>query len=139
MTDSRHDLDVIRELNVRMNVEETRGTAGVDFFRDLLDQALRFRRASGAIVTRDEFLIDLANPTNRRERIEPVSEMVSQVYENAAVVSVLLHVAGNNGPTRLDGLFRNIRIFHRDGTELPWRLKIWFNDAVLGAVPIQAR
>ena len=67
------------------------------FFSTLLDQTLSFRRASGAVVTRDEFLIDLADPANRRDRIAPVGEPVCQVYENTAVVSVLLDVVGVNG------------------------------------------
>ncbi len=42
----------------------------------------------------------------------------------------LLHVVGHNGPNKLDGLFRNIRIFYRATPDSPWRLHIWFNDAV---------
>ena len=40
MSTSQHELDVIRDLNRRMNTEETRGIDGVKFFRDLLDQTL---------------------------------------------------------------------------------------------------
>jgi hypothetical protein len=124
------DTDTIRDLNVRMQEEETRGLNGFPFFRDLLDQTLRFRRASGAVATRDEFLIDLANPLNRRDRIEAVGQIACEVYENTAVASVLLRVEGSNADVPVKGLFRNIRIFHRDGTGKPWRLKVWFNDRV---------
>ena len=62
MAASRHDPNVIRDLNDQMNAEEARGAADVDFFRNLLDQALRFRRASGAIVTREESLMKLVEP-----------------------------------------------------------------------------
>lgn len=79
----------ILELNRRLTEEETRGPEGVPFFRDVLDEALRFRRANGAIVTRDEFLIDLADPANRRELSEPASEVSCEIYEDCAVVSVL--------------------------------------------------
>ena len=104
------DKSALLDLNRRMHVEETRGNEGVPFFRELLDQTLRFRRASGAIVTREEFLIDLANPANRRETIDPVGEIGCEVYENTAVVSVILRVVGNNGATRVNGLFRNLRL-----------------------------
>jgi hypothetical protein len=124
------DVEAIRATNVSMHAEEKRGAEGLPFFRNLLDQTLRFRRASGAVATRDEFLIDLANPLNRRDRIEPVGEIACEVYENSAVASVLLRVEGRNGDTPVKGLFRNIRIFHRDGAGKPWMLKVWFNDRV---------
>jgi hypothetical protein len=64
--------DVIRALNARMHAEEKRGADGLGFYRELLDQTLRFRRASGAVVTRDEYLIDLGNRRTDAEQIEPV-------------------------------------------------------------------
>ena len=130
MSSASSDHEAILDVNQRMNLEETRGVAGVPFFREILDQSLRFRRASGAIVTRDEFLIDLANPMNTRERIETINEPACDVHENTAVVSVVLHVVGCNGAKRFEGRYRNIRIFHRGTDSSPWRLKIWFNDDI---------
>jgi hypothetical protein len=130
MTQPSREEQAVLELNHRMHVEETRGAAGVDFFRDLLDQSLRFRRAGGDIVTREEFLIDLANPLNGRETIEPIGPVSCALFERVAVVTVLLHVVGHNGAKKFDGLFRNIRIFHRETAQPAWRLKMWFNDAV---------
>jgi hypothetical protein len=46
------------------------------------------------------------------------------------VVSVLIAVVGNNGDVCVDGMYRNIRIFHREAASGPWRLKVWFNDRV---------
>jgi hypothetical protein len=124
------EVDVIRVLNAQMSAEEKRGADGVDYYRELLDQSLRFRRASGAVVTRDEYLIDLANPANSRDEIEPVGPLDCTVYENTAIASVLLRVKGMNGDKPLSGLFRNVRIFHREASDKPWRLKVWFNDKV---------
>jgi len=122
--------DEIRVLNAQMHAEEKRGAGGLGFYRELLDQTLRFRRASGAVVTRDEYLIDLANPANTRDEIEPVGPIDCTVYENTAVASVLLRVKGMNGGKPLSGSFRNVRIFHREAPDKPWRLKVWFNDKV---------
>jgi hypothetical protein len=122
--------DVIRALNAQMHAEEKRGADGLGFYRELLDQTLRFRRANGAVVTRDEYLIDLANPANRREQIEPVGPIDCTVYENTAIASVLLRVKGDNAGAPLAGSFRNVRIFHREAPDKPWRLKVWFNDKV---------
>ena len=130
MAECQAEDETLVALNGRMHAEEKRGREGLGFFRDLLDQTLRFRRADGTIVTRDEFLVDLVDPANGRDSIDPVEPLTCHVYENTAVASVLLHVAGHNGTKHFDGLFRNIRIFHRDGAGAPWRLKVWFNDAV---------
>jgi Domain of unknown function (DUF4440) len=124
------DLDAIRTLNLQMHVEEKRGAEGVTFFGRVLDQALRFRRANGAVVTRDEFLIGLANPDNHRDAIELVGPLMCEVYENTAIASALLRVEGRNGTAPVNGLFRNIRIFSRPGPGRPWTLHIWFNDRV---------
>jgi hypothetical protein len=124
------EVDALRVLNAQMHAEEKRGAGGVGFYRELLDQTLRFRRASGAVVTRDEYLIDLANPANTRDEIEPVGAIDCTVYENTAVASVLLRVKGMNAGKPLSGLFRNVRIFHREAPDKPWRLKVWFNDTV---------
>jgi hypothetical protein len=131
MSDSKAaQVDEIRVLNAQMHAEEKRGADGVGFYRELLDQSLRFRRANGAVVTRDEYLIDLANPENIRDEIEPVGSIECTVYENTAVASVLLRVKGMNAGKPLSGLFRNVRIFHRDAPDKPWRVKVWFNDKV---------
>jgi len=124
------EADEIRVLNAQMHAEEKRGAGGLGFYRELLDQTLRFRRGSGAVVTRDEYLIDLANPANTRDEIEPVGAIECTVYENTAVASVLLRVKGTNAGKPLSGLFRNIRIFHREAPDNPWRLKVWFNDKI---------
>lgn len=128
--DKAIEVDEIRVLTAKMSAEEKKGADGVGFYRELLDQSLRFRRADGAVVTRDEYLIDLANPANSRDEIEPVGAIDCTVYENTAVASVLLRVKGKNAGAAFAGVFRNIRIFHRDAPDKPWRLKIWFNDKV---------
>lgn len=127
---SAAEADVLRTLNLQIHTEEKRGSDGLGFFRELLDPTLRFRRASGVVVTREEYLIDLANPANRREQIEPVGTIDCFVYENTAIASMLLRVTGSNAGAPFGGAFRNVRIFHRDRPDQPWRLKMWFNDKV---------
>ena len=64
------------------------------------------------------------------DEIEPVGAIDCAVYENTAVASVLLRVKGMNAGKPLAGLFRNVRVFHREAPDKPWRLKVWFNDKV---------
>ena len=119
--------DGLREITDRMHREEQRGAEGVAFFARLLDEDLRFRRASGTVVTRDRFLHDLARPDNRRTRIEAVEGPGIQVLGDRALVQVVLAVEGSDGETPVDGVYRNNRVFERDGAG-PWALTVWFNE-----------
>ena len=119
----------LREITDRMHVEEQRGAEGVAFFSGLLDEDLRFRRAGGTVVTRDRFLHDLARPDHRRTRIEPVEGPGIQVLGDRALVEVVLAVEGRDGDEPVDGVYRNIRVFERDGGG-PWALTVWFNERV---------
>jgi hypothetical protein len=119
----------LREITDRMHEEEQRGADGVAFFSDLLDEDLRFRRAGGTVVTRDRFLHDLARPDHRRTRIEPVEGPGIQVLGDRALVQVVLAVEGRDGDEPVDGVYRNIRVFERDGGG-PWALTVWFNERV---------
>jgi hypothetical protein len=119
----------LREITDRMHVEEQRGAEGVAFFSGLLDEDLRFRRAGGTVVTRDRFLHDLARPDHRRTRIEPVEGPGIQVLGDRALVQVVLAVEGRDGDQPVDGVYRNIRVFERDGGG-PWALTVWFNERV---------
>ena len=119
----------LREITDRMHVEEQRGAEGVAFFSGLLDEDLRFRRAGGTVVTRDRFLHDLARPDHRRTRIEPVEGPGIQVLGDRALVEVVLAVEGRDGDEPVDGVYRNIRVFERDGSG-PWALTVWFNERV---------
>ncbi len=119
----------LREITERMHREEQRGAEGVPFFSRLLDEDLRLRRAGGSVVTRGWFLHDLARPDNTRTRIEPVEGPGIQVLGDRALVQVVLAVEGSDGDTPVDGVYRNIRVFERDGAG-PWALTVWFNERV---------
>lgn len=53
-------------------------------------QNCKKNRASGAFATRDEFLIDLANPLNRRDRIDAIGEIACQSLVSACAAFVLI-------------------------------------------------
>lgn len=100
---SAAEADVLRTLNLQMHAEEKRGADGLGFLRELLDPTLRFRRANGVVVTREEYLINLANPENRREKIEPVGTIDCLVYENTSIASMLLRVTGSDAGAPFGG------------------------------------
>jgi hypothetical protein len=119
----------LHEITARMHREGQRGAEGVAFFARLLDDDLRFRRAGGAVVTRERFLHDLARPDNRRTRIEAIEGPGIHVLGDRALVQVVLAVEGCDGDLPVDGVYRNIRLFERDGGG-PWALTVWFNERV---------
>jgi hypothetical protein len=119
----------LREITARMHREEQRGAEGVPYFARLLDDDLRVRRPGGAVVTRERFLHDLARPDHRRTRIEAVEGPGIQVFGDRALVQVLLAVEGSDGDVPVDGVYRNIRVFERDGAG-PWALTVWFDERV---------
>jgi hypothetical protein len=54
MAGSKPEADAILALYYRMNGEEQRAAAGIEFFREPLHQNLRLRRANSILVTREE-------------------------------------------------------------------------------------
>ena len=71
----------------------------------------------------------MARPDHRRTRIEAIEAPGVQVLGDRALVQVVLAVEGSDGETPIDGVYRNIRVFERDG-DGPWALTVWFNERV---------
>ena len=100
------------------------------FFKSMLADKLMFRRASGIIVDKDTFLKDLLNPANTYETLES-EDIVAQVHEGVAEVTLLIRAIGLREGKPFDGVFRNIRIFVRESDKQPqWQLHTWFNVRV---------
>jgi hypothetical protein len=99
--------------------------------RSILDKDLRFRRANGQIVDKDEFLKDLQDPRNTYVCLQ--AEVVDvRVYEKSAVVVLIFLARGTRLGERLKGTFRNIRLFIRDSPENDgaWRCALWLNTKI---------
>lgn len=96
------------------------------FFRDVLADHLIFRRASGAWVSKDGFLEDLVKLENTYEYI--VSRGVEVIFSgtDTALVSLLVWAKGRRGDNTFHGIFRNTRLFVKQGEA--WRCAVWFNS-----------
>ncbi|HEY8561395.1 MAG TPA: nuclear transport factor 2 family protein [Pyrinomonadaceae bacterium] len=101
------------EINERIGDAEQNADAG--FLRRALADELVFRRASGKIVTKDEFLADL--PNNRFERKSRALQVTLHGDGKTALVSVIV--------AALDKEFQNLRVFVR--REGGWQCIVWFN------------
>ncbi len=125
------DQNQIDELyNLARQMGEAEKNRNQEFFNSLLSDKLTFRRASGAIVDKATFLADLRNPANSYDRLES-KHIAAQVYENLAVVTLLVDAKGMREGKPFEGIFRNVRIFLVEPVNDPsWQLHSWFNVKV---------
>jgi 4-carboxymuconolactone decarboxylase len=96
--------------------------------RELVDPMLRFRRGDGTVVTVEEFLDELDDPGYRNDLLEADVECFSVVGDQA-LVSVMVRFKGLRRGEEREGVFRNLRLYERDG-EGVWRVVMWFNRRV---------
>jgi Domain of unknown function (DUF4440) len=109
------------ELNIRIGEAEKKPDEA--FLKRILADDLIFRRASGKVVNKKEYLEDLLNPDNTYEYL--ISEDVKPtVYEGLAVVSLRVRTKGKRGITNFEGTYRNIRLFLKNKE---WQCVMWFN------------
>lgn len=94
------------------------------FLCDVLADDLTFRRVSGAIVTKDEYMSELVKAENTYEYLH--SENVkAQINEDAALVSLVVRAKGKRGEKEFEGKFRNLRVFILK--EDKWQCAVWHN------------
>lgn len=109
--------DLIR----KMTEAEKRGDA--PFFREVLAEDLVFRRAKGAVVTKEQFILDLKE--DAFEKLE-ANLLEVRTYRDAAVVKV--RVTAKRRGEGSEGQYLNVRRFvKRDGK---WQLIAWLNTEV---------
>jgi hypothetical protein len=102
------------------------------FLRDVLDEKFQFRRANGELVNKEHYLETIISPLNTYDYLESEKLEVT-VYENSAVVSLLVRAKGTRHKGRSDekafeGVYRNLRLFvKRDGD---WQCAMWCNTRI---------
>jgi hypothetical protein len=108
----------LADLNVRIGDAESRGDAEAKtFLGDVIAPVLAFRRASGKLDGRAEYLQAVAPSDQRNTTIEAI-----EVYGNRAVVRCVVTMKSAAGEKR----FHNIRLFVKH--EGKWRLLGWANE-----------
>ena len=116
----------LEELNRRSVEREGDGAQGAHFFEGLLSDALVFRRASGQVVGKTEFLDALRGPSPFSERKAEGEVEVRMLDDDHALVTLVVaaqRVAGGDWAR-----YRNIRLFSREDDH--WRMELWFNYAI---------
>ncbi len=113
----------LRDLNERIGQQEKNGDAkAVEFFGKVLADDLIFRRASGIVVTKPQFLDDL-----KPDAFEVLNWVVQEpeVYDDGAVVAVTVEAKRRGEQRDKPGHYLNVRKFvKRRGL---WQLVAWLN------------
>jgi uncharacterized protein DUF4440 len=110
----------LADLNIRIGEAESKGDAEAKaFLGDAIAPVLGFRRASGKLDGRAEYLQAIAPSHERTTAIEAV-----EVYGNRALVRCVVTMKSAAGEKR----FHNIRLFVKH--EGKWRLLGWTNEAM---------
>src|SRR5262245_37180493 len=115
----------LEHLAVRMGEAERK--RDVPFLRGILADDLWFRRASGKVVNKAQYLKDLESSENSYEYLES-EDVAARVWESVGVVALRVRAAVLRGGTRDEGVFRNLRLFERRGEG--WKCVAWLNTRV---------
>ena len=98
-------------ITLNQRIGEAERTPGADFLKSILSDNLRFRRTNGTIVDKAIYLDDLMKPGNTTDERQSTN-IVPTIYWNVAVVELRVAMKGVRCGTKLDGVFRNVRIFN---------------------------
>lgn len=114
-------------INLNKQIGEAELRRDETFLRDVLADELVFRRASGAVVTKEEYLAELIKPENTYEYLE--SENLRFIAnEEIAVVTLIVKAKGKRGEKEFEGKFQNRRVFiEQQGN---WKCIVWFNTKI---------
>lgn len=114
-------------IEINLKIGEAEKARDEAFLKRVLADDLIFRRASGQVVNKTEYLTDLQNSANTYDYL--ISEDVKpMLYEGIAVVSLRVKAGIKRGTSTFEGNFRNIRLFLRRNER--WQCVIWFNTSI---------
>jgi hypothetical protein len=117
-------------ITLNEQIGEAERMRDAEFLKSVLSDSLRFRRGNGTIVDKAIYLDDLMKPGNTTDELHSI-DIIPALYGNLAVVELLVAVKGMRCGNKLDGVFRNIRIFLDEPDKRPhWQLHSWFNVPV---------
>ena len=114
------------ELNKQIVEMEQHGVQAWTFFNNYLSDQLIFRRASGQVVGKSEFLDNLNNNPFSSKHSEDIS--VTLLDDRAPLVTLI--VVGTRADDGSVHLYRNIRLFSQSAGR--WVLELWYNYEIPG-------
>ena len=114
----------LKKLNEKLG--EAEKSKDVQFFEEYLSEDLLFRRASGKVHTKRQFLEGLENPKLVYHDLQ--TEIVRIVLSDdnlKALAQVIVHAKITNDGNDGQGHYMNLRFFQRQHST--WQLVNWYN------------
>jgi hypothetical protein len=121
------EVKVLADLNLRFAREELAGSEGVPFFRDVLDETLRFHRADGTVEDKDAFIDKLQSGEVTYSTLVAEDPVVA-LHGDLAVVVVRVSGRGTRPSGGFSGHWTNARVWRRRSEG--WRCILWANNKV---------
>jgi hypothetical protein len=114
------------DLNKEIANMEQQGSAATNYFTNLLSDELIFRRASGKVDKKSDFIekLQVPNPFISRHAEDVVIELIN---DRRALVRLIVTTTKADGSKQR---FRNIRSFSRSGED--FILEFWYNYELTG-------
>jgi hypothetical protein len=114
------------DLNTEISNMEQQGSAATDDFKKLLADELIFRRASGKVDNKSDFLKTFQEPSPFRSR-DAEDVVVELIDDRRALVRLIVTTTKADGSKQR---FRNIRMFSHSGEN--FILEFWYNYELTG-------
>jgi hypothetical protein len=111
------DRETLEAVNIEIGNAEARGDKA--YFEDLLAPAFAFRRVSGVVVDRKQYIEAVASSAARPTTVRSITFAGSA----RAIVSCVVTMETPDGKKDFD----NLRVFIR--TDSGWKLMAWANEA----------
>ncbi len=119
--------DQLKSLNIKIG--EAEKAKDKDFFEKNLSESLIFRRASGKIHTKKEFLKGLDNTNLHYHYIKTdIKNILISEDGLKAVVKAIVFVKMTNEGKEIEGHYTNLRFFQKQNDA--WILTSWYNERV---------
>lgn len=123
--------DDIRERLIADNIRISRAERerDYDWLTSVLADNFVFRRANGCVVDKECYLAQLVDPAASYAENEPDEATIeATIYEDSALVVLLVRAKGYRRTGDFQGTFRNVRIWQPVGNK--WKCVGWFNTKV---------
>lgn len=109
-----------------VEVEQAGGDEARKYFEKLLSDHLIFRRATGKVVGKAEFIEGLKKSSPFSSRSSGIVS-VTPLNDRALVTLIVVATRADDGSVHH---YRNIRLFSRSGQD--WLMELWYNYEITG-------